>query len=76
MLREYMCVYSRHTLCVCVYIRSKCCIHTFIHHIFLIQVYRQYEYLVMLSGFLSTFLAKSSSEADLEQSCGSSAHCE
>lgn len=66
-----MCVYSRHTLYVCVYMCSKCCIHTFIHHIFLIQVYRQYEYLVMLSGFLSTFLAKSSSKADPEQSCGS-----
>lgn len=71
-----MCVYSRHTLCVCKYMCSKCCIHTFIHHIFLIQVYRQYEYLVTLSGFLYTFLAKSSSKADLEQSCGSSACCE
>lgn len=59
-----------------VYICSKCAIHTFIHHIFLIQVYRQYEYFLTLSGFLYTFLAKSSSKADLEQSRVASAWCE
>lgn len=68
-----MCVYSRHTLCV---FRCIVYIHTFVHHIFLIQVYRQYEFLATPSGFLDTFLAKSSSKADLEQSCGSSARRE
>lgn len=48
-------------------------VHTFVPRTSSVRVHRQWEYLVTLSGFLYTFFARSSSDADLERSCGSSA---